>query len=57
MTFTRRLRPGIKSGEITTTNRFWHTPRVTVGKRYAMDENQSKSTPSPPSASPASPHN
>ena len=38
MTFTKRLRPGIKSGEITITIRFWHSPRVTVGKRYAMDE-------------------
>ncbi|HTJ29382.1 MAG TPA: hypothetical protein VL346_02725 [Acidobacteriaceae bacterium] len=40
MTFTKRLRPAIKSGEITTTIRFWHTARVTVGKRYAMDEGQ-----------------
>jgi hypothetical protein len=38
MTFTKHLRPGIKSGEITTTIRFWHSPRVTVGKQYAMDE-------------------
>jgi hypothetical protein len=38
MVFTKRLRPGIKSGEITTTIRFWHTARVTAGKRYAMDE-------------------
>src|ERR1700760_2011097 len=40
MTFTKMLRPGIKSGEITTTVRFWHSPRVTQGKRYAMEEGE-----------------
>lgn len=38
MTFTKRLREGVKSGEITCSVRFWMGPRVTVGKRYAMGE-------------------
>jgi hypothetical protein len=36
MTFAKRLREGVKSGEITCSVRFWLGPRVTVGKRYAM---------------------
>ena len=38
MTFTKRLREGVKSGEITCSVRFWLSPRVTVGKRYTMGE-------------------
>jgi hypothetical protein len=38
MTFTKRLREGVESGEITCSVRFWLAPRVTVGKRYAMGE-------------------
>jgi hypothetical protein len=38
MTFTKRLREGVKSGEITCSVRFWISPRVTEGKRYAMGE-------------------
>ena len=38
MTFTKRLREGVKSGEITCSVRFWHAPRVIVGNRYKMDE-------------------
>lgn len=38
MTFTKRLRGRIRSGEITTTIRFWTTPRVTVGRCYKMEE-------------------
>jgi hypothetical protein len=34
MDFTKRLRPGVLSGEITSSIRIWHSPRVTVGKRY-----------------------
>ncbi len=37
MTFTRRLREGVKRGEITCSVRIWMSPRVTVGKRYRMD--------------------
>jgi len=38
MVFTKRLRDGIRRGEITCTVRFWLSPRVTVGKRYRMQE-------------------
>lgn len=38
MTFTKRLREPIRRGEITCTVRFWKSPRVTVGKRYPMEE-------------------
>jgi hypothetical protein len=34
MDFTKRLRPGVQSGEITTSIRIWHSPRVKAGKRY-----------------------
>jgi hypothetical protein len=32
------LRDGVRSGEITCSVRVWHQPRVTVGKRYRMEE-------------------
>jgi len=38
MTFTKRLREGVRHGEITCSVRFWLSPRVTVGKRYPMEE-------------------
>ena len=38
MTFTKRLREGVKCGEITCSVRFWISQRVTVGKRYAMGD-------------------
>ena len=38
MTFTKRLRAGMKSGEITCSVRFWLGPRVPVGKRYPMED-------------------
>lgn len=37
MTFTKRLRDRVRSGEITCSVRIWHRPRVTAGKRYRMD--------------------
>jgi len=40
MTFTKRLRDGVRTGRITCSVRFWFSPRVTVGKRYAMEEGQ-----------------
>jgi hypothetical protein len=40
MTFTKRLRDGVRRGEITCSVRIWMSPRVTVGKRYAMEEGQ-----------------
>lgn len=38
MMFTKRLREGVRRGEITCSVRFWISPRVTVGKRYRMEE-------------------
>ena len=40
MHFTKRLRDGVRSGAITVSVRIWHSPRVTVGKRYAMEEGE-----------------
>jgi len=40
MVFTKRLRDRVKSGEITCSVRIWQSPRVSVGKRYAMEEGQ-----------------
>ncbi|QMV18740.1 ASCH domain-containing protein [Granulicella sp. 5B5] len=40
MTFTKRLRDGVRSGEITCSVRIWMSPRVTVGKRYQMEEGE-----------------
>jgi hypothetical protein len=40
MHFTKRLREGVRSGAITVSVRIWHSPRVTVGKRYAMEEGE-----------------
>ena len=40
MTFTKRLRDGVRRGEITCSVRIWMTPRVTVGKRYRMEEGE-----------------
>ncbi len=37
MVFTKRLREGIRRGEITCTVRFWLSCRVTVGKRYPIE--------------------
>jgi hypothetical protein len=38
MVFTRRLREGVRRGEITCSVRIWTRPHVTVGGRYRMDE-------------------
>jgi len=40
MHFTKRLREGVRSGAITVSVRIWHGPRVTVGKRYPMEEGE-----------------
>ena len=40
MTFTKRLREGVRRGEITCSVRIWMRPRVTVGTRYRMEEGQ-----------------
>jgi hypothetical protein len=40
MTFTKRLRDGVKRGEITCSVRIWMSPRVKVGKGYPMEEGE-----------------
>ena len=36
MLFAKRLRDGVRTGEITCSIRIWQRPRVTVGKSYSM---------------------
>jgi hypothetical protein len=36
--FTKRLRDGVRRGDITCSVRIWMRPRVRVGGRYPMDE-------------------
>jgi hypothetical protein len=36
--FTKRLREGVRRGEITCSVRIWQRPRVKVGGRYRMEE-------------------
>jgi len=38
MTFTKRLREGIRRGRIRCTIRIWQSPRVKVGGRYPMED-------------------
>ncbi len=40
MIFTKRLREGVRRGEITLSIRIWMSPRVKVGHRYRMDEGE-----------------
>ena len=40
MTFTKRLRDGVRRGEITCSVRIWMYPRVRVGGRYRMEEGE-----------------
>jgi hypothetical protein len=40
MVFTKRLRDGVRTGDITCSVRIWMSPRVTVGKRYRMEEGE-----------------
>jgi hypothetical protein len=40
MTFTKRLREGIRRGEITCSVRIWTRPHVKVGARYRMEEGE-----------------
>jgi hypothetical protein len=40
MTFTKRLREGVRSGEITCSVRIWTRPHVIVGNRYRMEEGE-----------------
>jgi hypothetical protein len=38
--FTKRLRDGVRRGDITCSVRIWMRPRVRVGGRYPMDEGE-----------------
>src|SRR5579864_9036655 len=40
MTFTKRLREGVRRGEITCSVRIWVRPHVKVGNRYRMEEGE-----------------
>ena len=40
MVFAKRLRAGVKSGEITCSVRIWTHPHVSAGKRYRMEEGE-----------------
>ncbi len=40
MLFAKRLREGVRSGEITCSIRIWMRPRVQVGRRYRMEEGE-----------------
>lgn len=40
MTFDKRLRDGVRNGDITLSVRFWISPRVKVGNRYRMEEGE-----------------
>ena len=38
MMFTKRLREGVRKGDITCSVRIWRSPRVKVGGLYPMEE-------------------
>ncbi len=40
MMFAKRLREGVRRGEITCSVRIWMSPRVSVGRRYRMEEGE-----------------
>jgi hypothetical protein len=40
MMFAKRLRDGVRRGEITCSVRIWTRPHVKVGGRYAMEEGE-----------------
>jgi len=40
MVFTKRLRDGVRRGEITCSVRFWMHPHVKAGARYRMEEGE-----------------
>ena len=40
MVFTKRLREGVRRGEITCSVRIWTQPHVKVGARYSMEESE-----------------
>ncbi len=40
MLFTKRLREGVRRGDVTCSVRIWQRPRVKVGGRYRMEEGE-----------------
>ena len=40
MVFAKRLREGVRRGEITCSVRIWKRPHVTVGTRYRVEEGE-----------------
>jgi hypothetical protein len=40
MVFAKRLREGVRTGQITCSVRIWTRPHVIVGNRYRMDEGE-----------------
>jgi hypothetical protein len=40
MLFTKRLRDGVRTGQITCSVRIWMRPHVRVGARYPMEDGQ-----------------
>jgi hypothetical protein len=40
MVFTKRLRDGVRRGDITFSVRIWQSPHVKVGHRYRMEEGE-----------------
>ena len=40
MVFTKRLRDGVRRGDITCSVRIWMRPHVRIGGRYPMDEGE-----------------
>src|ERR1700694_5820148 len=42
MVFTKRLRAGVRRGDITCSVRIWMRPHVKVGARYRMEEGESE---------------
>ena len=40
MLFAKRLREGVRRGEITCSVRIWMRPHVTVGSRYRMEQGE-----------------
>src|SRR5262245_77717 len=40
MLFTNRLQEGVRRGHITCSVRIWMHPKVTVGRRYPMEEGE-----------------
>jgi hypothetical protein len=40
MVFTKRLREGVRRGQITCSVRIWKSPHVKAGNRYRMEEGE-----------------